>query len=101
SLFGGRLGQVPLLALFGPLLIGTGANTGNQASTTVSRALALGDVRPSDVWKVLARELCTGFFLGSLLGALGGVLSALVYEPAIGLRSEERRVGKAVRGAWS
>src|SRR5699024_8460261 len=56
-----------------------------QAATTVTRALALGDVRPRDVWKVLARELCTGFFLGSLLGVLGGVLTALVYEPAIGL----------------
>lgn len=85
SIFEDTLEQVTVLALFVPLLIGTGGNTGNQAATTVTRALALGDVRPRDVWKVLARELCTGFFLGSLLGVLGGVLTALVYEPAIGL----------------
>lgn len=85
SIFEDTLEQVTVLALFVPLLIGTGGNAGNQAATTVTRALALGDVRPRDVWKVLARELCTGFFLGSLLGVLGGVLTALVYEPAIGL----------------
>ena len=85
SIFEETLEQVTVLALFVPLLIGTGGNTGNQAATTVTRALALGDVRPRDVWKVLARELCAGFFLGSLLGVLGGVLTALVYEPAIGL----------------
>ena len=85
SVFEATLEQVTVLALFVPLLIGTGGNTGNQAATTVTRALALGDVRPRDTWKVLARELGVGVSLGSLLGVLGGVITSLIYDPAIGL----------------
>ncbi|MGO1737067.1 MAG: magnesium transporter [Leucobacter sp.] len=85
SVFEATLEQVTVLALFVPLLIGTGGNTGNQAATTITRALALGDVRPRDTWKVLARELGVGISLGSLLGVLGGTITALIYEPAIGL----------------
>lgn len=57
STFEDTLEQVTVLALFVPLLIGTGGNAGNQAATTVTRALALGDVHPRDVMKVLLREL--------------------------------------------
>jgi len=85
SHFEGTLAKVTVLALFVPLLIGTGGNTGNQAATTVTRALALNDVRPSDIWLVLGRELRVGFFLGSLLGIVGGGLAAAIYDPAIGL----------------
>lgn len=85
SVFEATLEQVAVLALFIPLLIGTGGNTGNQAATTVTRAIALGDVRPRDVGRVLARELSTGLALGAVLGALGGTITALVYEPRIGL----------------
>jgi len=67
------------------LLIGTGGNTGNQAATTVTRALALGDVRPRDLLRVLARELGVGVALGSLLGLLGGAITAIAYEPSIGV----------------
>ncbi|WP_178946042.1 magnesium transporter [Kocuria sp. TGY1127_2] len=85
SHFEATLEQVTLLALFVPLLIGTGGNTGNQAATTVTRALALGDVQPRDLFKVLLRELGVGFSLGATLGALGGLLTALLYEPRIGI----------------
>lgn len=85
SIFEATLAQVTVLALFVPLLIGTGGNTGNQAATTITRALALGDVLPRDVWKVLLRELVVGAGLGTLLGLIGGVVTALVYEPHIGL----------------
>ncbi len=85
SVFETTLEQVTVLALFVPLLIGTGGNTGNQAATTVTRAIALGDVRPHDVGKVLAREMATGLFLGLLLGVLGGGITALVFEPKVGL----------------
>jgi magnesium transporter len=85
SVFEATLEQVTVLALFMPLMIGTGGNTGNQAATTVTRALALGDVRPRDVGKVLFRELSVGVSLGALLGLLGGVITALIYEPAVGL----------------
>ncbi|SJM51726.1 magnesium transporter [Gulosibacter sp. 10] len=85
SVFEATLEQVTVLALFVPLLIGTGGNTGNQAATTVTRALALGDVRPRDLGRVLLRELGVGFSLGSLLGLVGGAVTALIYEPRIGL----------------
>lgn len=85
SVFEATLEQVTVLALFMPLMIGTGGNTGNQAATTVTRALALGDVRPRDVWKVLLRELGVGMSLGALLGLLGGVVTTVIYDPLVGL----------------
>lgn len=77
--------QVTALALFVPLLIGTGGNTGNQAATTVTRAMALGDIQPRDLLKVLLRELGVGSSLGAALGIIGGTITALVFEPRIGL----------------
>jgi magnesium transporter len=62
---------IPSLAIFVPLLIGTGGNAGSQAVGTIIRALALGEVGFQDAWKVLAREWLTGLLLGVLLGALG------------------------------
>ena len=85
SVFEATLAEVTVLALFVPLLIGTGGNTGNQAATTVTRALALGDVNPRDVAKVLRRELSVGAALGGLLGVIGAGITALVFEPRIGL----------------
>lgn len=84
EVFESTLEQMVALSLFVPLLIGTGGNTGNQAATTVTRALALGDVRPKDVLKVLLREARTGATLGLLLGALGFAGASLVYDVPIG-----------------
>ncbi|WP_449278388.1 magnesium transporter [Leucobacter sp. GX24907] len=84
SVFESTLEQLTVLALFVPLLIGTGGNTGNQAATTVTRALALDDVRPGDVLKVLAREVRVGALLGLLLGAIGFGVTSLVYDPGVG-----------------
>ncbi|WP_460801082.1 magnesium transporter [Microbacterium sp. GXF6406] len=85
SSFEATLEQMTVLALFVPLLIGTGGNTGNQAATTVTRALALGEVRPRDILAVLGRELRVGVSLGLALGVLGFVITALVYDWHIGL----------------
>lgn len=85
SIFEDTLAQVTVLALFVPLLIGTGGNTGNQAATTVTRALALDEVNPRDVLRVLTRELRTGFLLGLILGAIGFLITGLVYDLDIGL----------------
>ena len=74
-----------VLSLFIPLLIGTGGNTGNQAATTITRALALGDVRPRDVLKVFVREVRVGALLGLLLGSLGFAIAALAFDVPIGL----------------
>ena len=78
SAFEATLEQLTVLALFVPLLIGTGGNTGNQAATTVTRALALGDVEVPDIARVLGRELRVGICLGVLLGTIAfGITGAL------------------------
>ncbi|PFG40027.1 magnesium transporter [Georgenia soli] len=82
--FEATIAQMVVLSVFIPLLIGTGGNTGNQAATTITRALALGDVRPRDVGRVLAREARTGASLGLVLGAAGFVLASLFYGAAVG-----------------
>jgi magnesium transporter len=65
------LTRVVALAIFVPLIIASGGNSGSQAATLVTRALALGEVRVRDVWRVLRRELAVGVLLGTLLGGLG------------------------------
>ena len=84
EIFEDRLDQVVVLALFIPLLTGTGGNTGNQAATTVTRALAVGEVRVRDLPRVIWRELRVGTVLGAVLGALGFTIAGLVYGLAIG-----------------
>lgn len=83
--FAGTLAKAVVLSLFIPLLTGTGGNTGNQAATTVTRALALGDVRTRDLVAVLWRELRVGMLLGAVLGLAGLGLATLVYGMSIGL----------------
>jgi magnesium transporter len=60
-----------VLALFVPLIISSGGNSGSQAATLIVRALALGEVRLRDWWLVLRRELISGMLLGSILGSIG------------------------------
>jgi magnesium transporter len=60
-----------VLALFVPLIISSGGNSGSQAATLLVRALALGEIRLRDWWFVLRRELISGLMLGSILGAIG------------------------------
>jgi len=60
-----------VLALFVPLIISSGGNSGSQASTLVIRAMALGEVRLRDWWRVVRLELSAGLALGSILGTIG------------------------------
>ncbi|MFC7306107.1 magnesium transporter [Streptomyces monticola] len=69
--FEGELEEVTALAIFIPLLVGTGGNVGAQAATGAVRAIAVGEVRPGDVIRVVWRECRVGFLLGSMLGAVG------------------------------
>lgn len=62
-----------VLALFIPLIISSGGNSGSQATTIVIRSLSLGEIRLSDWWKVLGRELGSGLALGAILGAIGWI----------------------------
>jgi magnesium transporter len=60
-----------VLALFVPLIISSGGNSGSQASTLVIRALALGEVTLTDWWRVTRREIAAGLALGGILGTIG------------------------------
>jgi len=60
-----------VLAMFVPLIISSGGNAGSQASTLVIRALALGEVRLFDWWRITRREILAGLALGGILGGIG------------------------------
>jgi magnesium transporter len=69
--FEDQIARAVVLALFVPLIISSGGNSGSQASTLVIRALALGEVSLKDWGRVARRELATGLALGLLLGSIG------------------------------
>lgn len=71
AFFEDEIARAVVLALFVPLIISSGGNSGSQASTLVIRAMALEEVRLRDLWRVARRELAAGLALGTLLGALG------------------------------
>jgi magnesium transporter len=79
------LEAVVTLALFIPLLIGTGGNVGAQSSTMVVRAMALDQVRFRDFLTVLFREVRVGLILGLMLGAIAVLPVSLVFDSKIGL----------------
>jgi magnesium transporter len=60
-----------VLALFIPLIISSGGNSGSQASTLIIQAMALGEVTVADWWRVMRRELVSGLMLGATLGFIG------------------------------
>jgi magnesium transporter len=66
-----ELSKAVVLALFIPLIISSGGNSGSQASTLVIQALAVGDITISDWWRVMKRELLSGLMLGTVLGLIG------------------------------
>ena len=68
-----ELAKALVLALFLPLIVSSGGNSGSQASTLMIRAMALGEVTLSDWWRVMSREVQAGLSLGVILGAIGVV----------------------------
>ncbi|HKE15697.1 MAG TPA: magnesium transporter [Kofleriaceae bacterium] len=71
AFFEAEIAHAVVLALFVPLIISSGGNSGSQASTLVVRAMALGEVKLRDWWRVGRRELATGITLGALLASIG------------------------------
>ena len=65
GVFETEISKAVVLALFVPLIISSGGNSGSQASTLVIRALALGEVRLRDWWRVMRREIVAGLALGA------------------------------------
>jgi magnesium transporter len=102
GVFGEQLEAAVILAVFIPLIISSGGNTGTQAASLLVRALALEQVRPADWARVLKKELLTGLVLGSVLGVLGVV--AVLLSNVVGMATTEHpwhvgfTIGTAVVG---
>jgi magnesium transporter len=69
--FEGEISQAVVLALFIPLIISSGGNSGSQASSIIIRAMALGEIKFRDWWYVMRKEIFSGLVLGSILGIVG------------------------------
>ncbi|MGZ3764395.1 MAG: magnesium transporter [Mucilaginibacter sp.] len=69
--YGGELASLTMLAFFVPLIISSGGNSGSQASTLIIQAMALGEVKLVDWWRVMRREIISGLMLGLILGIIG------------------------------
>lgn len=69
--FEDEIAKAVVLALFVPLIISSGGNSGSQAATLVIRAMAIGEVGLGDWWRVMRREILSGLALGSILGIIG------------------------------
>jgi len=77
--FESEIERAAVLAIFLPLILSSGGNSGSQATTIIIRAMALGDVHLRDWWRVFYREIITGFLLGTTLATLG-VLRILSWQ---------------------
>ena len=77
--FEGEISKAVVLALFIPLIISSGGNSGSQASSLIIRAMALGEITFKSWWKVLSREILSGLTLGTILGAVG-FLRILIWQ---------------------
>lgn len=84
SHFDEAINKVVVLALFVPLCISTGGNSGSQAATLITRAMALGQVTILDWVKVLRHELLMGIVLGLTLGAIGFIRASMTPEDVRG-----------------
>jgi magnesium transporter len=78
--FEDEIQKAVVLALFVPLIISSGGNSGSQASTLIIRALAVGEIRTRDWFKIFQRELVAGAALGSILGFVGFLRIAIAAQ---------------------
>jgi magnesium transporter len=85
--FESEIARAVILTLFLPLIISSGGNSGSQATTLVIRAMAIGEVRLRNWWRVFRREVLTGLGLGAILAVLG--LLRVVVGEAVGSRYGE------------
>lgn len=71
AFYNDEMAKVIVLTNFIPLIISTGGNSGTQASTLIIQAMALGEVKLTDWWRVMRREILSGLMLGVMLGCIG------------------------------
>ncbi|MEK6450619.1 MULTISPECIES: magnesium transporter [Myroides] len=79
--FDEEIEKAVVLALFVPLIISSGGNSGSQAASLVIRAMALGELKLNDWWYVMRKELASGVMLGGLLGTIG-FIRILIWQEA-------------------
>jgi len=80
GVFEDKIALVPMVALFVPLIISSGGNSGSQATSLMIRSLALKEIRLADWWRVFRRELASSFTLGAFLGLIGFVRIVLWFN---------------------
>lgn len=93
--FEDEIQKAVVLALFVPLIISSGGNSGSQAATLIIRAMALQEIGLKDWWYVMKKEIFTGLFLGGVLGIIGflrimiwheaGLFDYGIYWPFVGM----------------
>lgn len=88
--FESTLDRAMVLALFIPLVISSGGNSGSQASTLVIRAMTVGEIRLRDWWRVARREVLAGLALGTVLGLIG--FARVIGWQALGLSHNPHNV---------
>ena len=71
TFFQDEIAKAVVLALFVPLIISSGGNSGSQASTLIIQAMAMNEITLADWWRVMRREIISGFMLGAILGVIG------------------------------
>ena len=79
AFFDEEISKAVVLALFVPLIISSGGNSGSQAASLIIRSLALDELRLKNWWYVLKKEVLSGLFLGSMLGLIG-FLRILIWQ---------------------
>ncbi|MBV35049.1 MAG: magnesium transporter [Rickettsiales bacterium] len=85
--FESEIAKAVVLALFVPLVISSGGNSGSQAATLIIRSLAVNEITVRDWWRVMRREVISGLVLGGILGLMG-FLRVVVWASAFGLYGE-------------
>lgn len=108
--FEDEIAKAVVLALFVPLIISSGGNSGSQAATLIIHALAVGDVALKDWWRIMRREIVSGLLLGLVLGVIGFLRIAVwnavvpIYGPhwlEIGLTVGVTLVGVVLWGTFT
>jgi magnesium transporter len=78
--FNDEIAKATILTLFIPLIMSSGGNSGSQASTLIIQAMAIGELTIADWWRVMRREILSGFTLGVILGLIGFIRICLWHQ---------------------
>ena len=108
--FEDELSRALVLAIFVPLIISSGGNSGSQAATLIIRAMTLGEIRLRDWWRVMRREILSGLAIGGILAVLGFIRIAVAesvsgaygpHWPLVGLTISVSLIGVVLWGTLS